>query len=203
MDGPPEAEAAGACAGGERGGVGVVVGADRRARGVVEESVEAERLLRERAGGVGDEERVAEQRRWRPGKRLEEQPPRVVQPPLLAQLLHLRRRRRRCRLRVPPPAASAIGGGGRRGGGWERDGAARRGHERLARRLAVTTTTTTRSLQLPLIRVISSSLPLLRGRHRRFDGRSVFPHSAFLIRQNRCLPPSTWIWTVHIESNGQ
>uniref|UniRef100_A0A8R7TMM2 Uncharacterized protein n=1 Tax=Triticum urartu TaxID=4572 RepID=A0A8R7TMM2_TRIUA len=120
--GPPEAQAAGAGAGGERARVGVVVGAGRGARGVVEERVEAERVVRERGGDVGDEEHVAEQRRRRARQRVQQQPPRLLEPPLLAELLHLRHRQLR------PALASAGGIGGIGGGGRRRDGALRRSH---------------------------------------------------------------------------
>jgi len=127
VDGFPEAEAAGARAGGERAGVGVVVGARRGARGVVEERVEAQCVVRERAGHVGDEDGVAEQRRRRARKRVQQQQPRTVELALLAQPPHLRGRRVRLRL-LPSPAAAGAGGGGIGGGERERDGAAGRRH---------------------------------------------------------------------------
>lgn len=103
MDGFAEAEAAGAGASGERAGVGVVVGARRGAGGVVEERVEAQRVVGERARHVGDEDRVAEQRRRRAWERVQQQPPRAVELALLAQTPHLRRRR--VLLRLLPAAA--------------------------------------------------------------------------------------------------
>lgn len=136
VDGLAEAEAAGACAGGERAGVGVVVGARRGARGVVEERVEAQRVVRQRAGHVGDEDRVAEQRRRRARERFQQQPPRAVELALLAQPPHLRRHRMRLRRLLPAPAATGAGGGGIGGGDRERDGAAgrRMRHGTVARR---------------------------------------------------------------------
>jgi hypothetical protein len=148
VDGPAVAKAAGAGAGGERAGVGVVVGAGRRARGVVEERVEAERVVRERGGGVGDEEHVAEQRRRRARQRVQQQPPRVLEPALLAQLLDLRRRELR-------PALGIGGGSGRRG-----DGALRRSHGGGVARLLL-------AAQLSLI----SSSPLFSCASCRFEQR--------------------------------
>lgn len=55
----------GAGAGREHGRVGVVAGAEREPRGVVDDRIEAESVVRERAGDVGDEKGIAEQRRRR------------------------------------------------------------------------------------------------------------------------------------------
>ena len=111
-----------------------MVGARRGARGVVEERVEAQCVVRERAGHVGDEDGVAEQRRRRARKRVQQQQPRTVELALLAQPPHLRGRRVRLRL-LPSPAAAGAGGGGIGGGERERDGAAgRRRHGTVSRR---------------------------------------------------------------------
>lgn len=135
VDGFSEAEAAGAGTCGERAGVRVVVGARRGARGVVEESVEPQRVFREGAGHVSDEERVVERRRRRARERVEEQQPRAVQATLFAQPPHLRRRRVPQRLHpapAPDPAAGA-GTGGIGMGLRERNGAAgSRKHETVA-----------------------------------------------------------------------
>ena len=109
-----------------------MVGAWRGARGVVEERVEPQRVFREGAGHVGDEERVVERRRRRARERVEEQPPRAVQAALFAQPPHLRRRRVPLRLH-PAPAAAGAGSGGISRRRRERDGAAgSRRHQTVA-----------------------------------------------------------------------